>query len=56
MDVAAVRRRGWHGNGGGLTGYAHWSLTTLFSSGIVMSFEPNSTPSCVGGLDSQIRR
>ena len=25
---------------------AHCSFTTLFSSGIVMSFEPNSTPSC----------
>ena len=26
--------------------HVHWSFTTLFSSGMVMSFEPNSTPSC----------
>ncbi len=32
----------------------HWSLTTLSSSGMVMSLEPNSTPSfgtgCVRGV------
>lgn len=26
------------------SGHVHWSFTILFSSGMVMSFDPNSTP------------